>query len=179
MKRTRRKKEKLTLRVVIDGKKTTIRYPMPKKLKITVIMNNQFSNAANVTQIANGAGRSGAAGNNAAVASSNTQQQQSVGADGEARNNGMGHEQTERHVKHKKLKNEEEIVIVVNNQVNVSEQSSTPTATTQVASGGGTFSASGTNAAIESSNTKQQHAVGGSKEATASNEGMNSEQVEK
>lgn len=178
MRRTRRKKEKLTLRVVLDSKKTTIRYPMPKKLKITVVMNNQFSNAANVTQIANGAGRSGAAGNNAAVASSNTQQQQSVGAEGEAGNSGMGREQTERHIKHRKRKDEEEIVIVVNNQMNVSEQSSTPTAATQVASGGGTFSASGTNASIESSNTKQQHAVGGSKEATATNDGMDSKQAE-
>jgi hypothetical protein len=63
--------------------------------------------------------------------------------------------------------------------MNVVENSSTSTAATQVASGGGTFSASGTNATIESSNTKQQHSVGGSKEGTASNEGMNSKQEEK
>jgi hypothetical protein len=34
MRRVRRKKAKLTLRVVIDGKLTSIQYPMPKKLKI-------------------------------------------------------------------------------------------------------------------------------------------------
>jgi hypothetical protein len=74
MRRIRRKKAILTLRVVIDGKRTSIRYPMPKKLKIVIFMNNQFSNAANTTQIASGAGQSGAAGNNAAIDSSNTQQ---------------------------------------------------------------------------------------------------------
>jgi hypothetical protein len=70
-------------------------------------------------------------------------------------------------------------VIVLNNQMHVTENSTTPTAATQVASGGGAFSAGGTNAAVESTNTKQQHAVGGSKEGTALNEGLNSEQKEK
>lgn len=43
----------------------------------------------------------------------------------------------------------------------------------------GTDSAGGTNAAIESSNSKQQHAVGGSKTGRAVNKGMNSKQIEK
>jgi NADPH-dependent glutamate synthase beta subunit-like oxidoreductase len=41
----------------VDGKKTSIRYPMPKKMRIVVIMNNQTTNAANATQIVSGAGQ--------------------------------------------------------------------------------------------------------------------------
>jgi hypothetical protein len=50
------------------------------------VVNHQFTNAPNTTQIASGAGRSSAAGNNAAIKSPNTQQQQSVGAGGTAKN---------------------------------------------------------------------------------------------
>jgi hypothetical protein len=102
-----------------------------------------------------------------------------VGAGGKAENSGMSHKQSEPHVRHRKWKDREEILIVLNNQSNLSGQSGIPSATTQVASGSGTFSTSGTNGVIESSNTKQQHSVGGAPGAVASNEGMNSEQIEK
>lgn len=104
------KKEKLTVTLEVDGKKTSIRYPMPKKMRIVVIMNNQTTNAANTTQIASGAGRSSAAGNNAAIASSNTQQQQSVGAGGKAENSGMRRKQSEPHVKHRRWRDREDIL---------------------------------------------------------------------
>jgi hypothetical protein len=54
--------------------------------KLIFVINHQFTNAPNTTQIASGAGRSSAAGNNAAIQSPNTRQQQSVGSGGTARN---------------------------------------------------------------------------------------------
>ncbi|NRD80058.1 hypothetical protein HPT25_22225 [Bacillus sp. BRMEA1] len=48
---------------------------------------------------------------------------------------------------------------------------------TQVASGGGDDSAAGTNTAIESSNTKQQHTVGGFGRADNSGEDGNQTEV--
>ncbi|MEH6891929.1 hypothetical protein V7024_20030 [Bacillus sp. JJ864] len=175
--------EKVAVSVEIDGKKTTIKQPVHEKMKIVVVINNQFTNAPNTTQIASGAGRSSAAGNNAALDSSNTEQQESVGAEGKAKNEGMQGKQREPHEKDKKCCVDNEIVIVLNNQIhltddnNTSETESTSSAT-QVASGGGTYSASGTNSAIESSNTKQQFSVGGSKGSLGFNSGMNSDQIE-
>lgn len=163
-------------KLIIDdnGHTTTSEFPFWPGHKIVIVINNQFTDSPNTTQIASGAGRSSSAGNNAAVASSNTLQQQSVGAQGEAHNTGMEGEQTEPHVKPCWEEDDEWTVIVINNQVNKSGQSEA--SATQVASGGGTYSAAGTNAAIESSNTKQQHAVGGAAEAT--NDGMNDSQTE-
>jgi hypothetical protein len=132
--------------------------------------------APNTTQIASGAGGNSAAGNNAAIDSSNTLQQQSVGAKGRARNLGMKGHQSEPHDKHGKLTDNEEITIVINNQINRTGKNTS--SATQVASGGGTDSTGGTNAAIQSSNTKQQHAVGGDKSGRALNKGMNNKQKE-
>lgn len=141
-----------------------------------MVINNQFTDSPNTTQIASGAGRSSAAGNNAALDSSNTLQQQSVGAGGEAENKGMHGTQTEPHVPHVDC-DDDAIVIVINNQINKTGE--TVSSATQVASGGGVFSTAGTNAAIESSNTKQQHAVGGGEGASAENKGENADQVER
>ncbi len=143
------------------------------KPKIVIIINNQFTSAPNTTQIASGAGRNSAAGNNAALDSSNTEQQQSVGAAGEAKNFGINGNQSEPHEKHDNCDDNSEIVIVINNQINQAEVVSSAT---QVASGSGTDSAGGTNAAIASSNTKQQHAVGG--DGVAVNDGENGNQEE-
>jgi hypothetical protein len=143
--------------------------------RFVIVINNQFTNSTNATQLASGAGRSSAAGNNAAIAASNTLQQQAVGAKGEANNTGQEGTQTEPHVTPGGDGGfEEEGVAVLNNQKHKS--TNTQGAVTQVASGGGVYSAAGTNAAIESSNTKQQHAVGG--DAAAANDGMNSDQTE-
>jgi hypothetical protein len=141
--------------------------------KIVVIINNQFTSAPNTTQIASGAGRNSAAGNNAALDSSNSEQQQSVGAQGTARNTGIEGTQTEPHTKHDKCHDDKELVIVINNQINTGLEQS---AATQVGSGAGKYSTAGTNAAIESSNTKQQHAVGGG--GLAENDGERGDQVE-
>ncbi|OMF84792.1 hypothetical protein [Paenibacillus sp. FSL R7-0273] len=54
-----------------------------------------------------------------------------------------------------------EIVIVVKNQTVKLPKGSRSSAATQVGSGGGTYSTGGTNSAIESPYTRQQHAVGG------------------
>lgn len=169
--------KRVIVTVLSDDKKTEAESPITGKIKIVIIINNQFTDSPNTTQIASGAGRSSAAGSNAAIDSSNTLQQQSVGAGGEATNTGMEGEQVEPHETHACIGDEEEIVIVINNQINKSGQQE-QAAATQVASGGGTFSAAGTNSAIESSNTKQQHAVGGGKDSSASNDGMNDEQHE-
>jgi hypothetical protein len=173
--------EKLTVIFEKDGKRTIAKSPVSGKRKIVIIINNQFTNAPNTTQIASGAGRSSAAGNNAAIDSSNTRQQQSVGAGGKAKNRGMKGKQSQPHNMHGKWSDEKEVVLVINNQVVADtslNEGDTIAAATQVASGGGIFSTGGTNSAIESSNTKQQHGVGGGKGARALNKGMNGKQKE-
>ncbi|MED1203101.1 hypothetical protein [Heyndrickxia acidicola] len=166
----------ITLRIVKeDGREVTVGN-LADKPKIVIVINNQFTSAPNTTQIASGAGRNSAAGNNAAIDSSNTEQQQGVGANGKASNTGMSGDQVERHKTEKEhSEHDEEMVIVISNQINTTptEQASA----TQVASGGGNDSAAGTNAAIESSNTKQQHAVGG--DGRAENSGEDGDQIEK
>ncbi|SDI03576.1 hypothetical protein [Alteribacillus bidgolensis] len=88
---------------------------MPKNFRVTAVINNQFTDSPNTTQIASGAGKSSAAGNNAALNSSNTEQQQSVGAQG---------------LKRKNRKKQNEIVIAINNQKNRTK--GTQSAATQV-----------------------------------------------
>ncbi|HBI05013.1 MAG TPA: hypothetical protein DDY49_13405 [Paenibacillaceae bacterium] len=174
------KEEKLIVSVESEGRRTTAEYPVPEKLRIVIIINNQITNVPNTTQIASGAGYNSAAGNNAALDSSNTLQQQSVGGAGVAKNFGLGGPQIEPHVSQEKKKDGEEIVIVINNQINqsqppeetVSPEPPEPQVTasaTQVASGAGHDSAGGTNAAIGSSNTKQQFSVAGGDNSEAKN----------
>lgn len=171
------KEKKVYIDAEIQGERTVTEYDVNGKLKVTVVINNQFTNAPNTTQIASGAGRSSTAGNNAAIDSSNTEQQQSVGGQGKARNEGMKGEQLQPQDKHASHHDSDEIVFVINNQLHYSGE--TDAAATQVASGGGVYSAAGTNAAVESTNTKQQHAVGGDETGRASNTGMNNKQIEK
>lgn len=172
--------EKLILSVESEGRTTTAEYPRPEKLRIVIIINNQITNVPNTTQIASGAGYNSAAGNNAALDSSNTLQQQSVGGAGVAKNSGLGGEQVEPHITQEKTQNGEEIVIVINNQINQSQlpdesanqmepEPQVTASATQVASGSGNDSAGGTNAAIGSSNTKQQFSVAGSENSVAKN----------
>lgn len=172
--------DKVVVIVEKKGFRTVAKSPLNGNRKIVIVINNQFTNAPNTTQIASGAGRSSAAGNNAAIDSSNTGQQQSVGAGGKARNVGLGGKQSEPHKRHWKRREEEEILIVVNNQIvkRAKSKRGTASSATQVASGGGTYSTSGTNSAIESSNTKQQHAVGGGPGSRALNKGINGKQRE-
>lgn len=132
--------------------------------RLVFVINNQYTNAPNTTQIASGAGRSSASGNNAAIASPYTRQQQSVGAGGDATNLGR---QGRQRGKYKNSKNPlfypcgKEVVVVINTQtVKLSKRNGASSAT-QVASGGGLYSTGGTNAAIESPGTRQQQAVGG------------------
>ena len=156
-----------------DGERFVVMPSPSGKKKNVIVINNQFTSAPNTTQIASGAGRNSAAGNNAALDSSNTEQQQSVGAEGTARNTGIEGTQTEPHKEHEHGRDEQENVIVINNQIDMGKEQSSAT---QVASGAGKDSTAGTNAAIESSNTKQQHAVGGG--GTAENDGERGDQVE-
>lgn len=169
--------KKVYINAGMQGERTVTEYDVNGKMKVTVVINNQFTNAPNTTQIASGAGRSSTAGNNAAIDSSNTEQQQSVGGQGKARNEGMKGEQLQPQDKHAGHHDSDEIVFVINNQLHCSGD--TDAAATQVASGGGVYSAAGTNAAVESTNTKQQHAVGGDKTGRALNTGMNNKQIEK
>lgn len=171
-------KGKLTIIFEKGRKRLIAKAPLDGKRRIVLIINNQFTNAPNTTQIASGAGKNSAAGNNAAIDSSNTQQQQSVGASGRAKNLGLKGKQSQPDKKRKKDW-EEEVVIVINNQTVRRSTRNTTASATQVASGSGKDSTSGTNSAIGSANTKQQHAVGGSKGARAVNKGMNSRQKEK
>lgn len=170
--------EKITFRFVKkDGEEINLGN-LADKRKIVIVINNQITFAPNTTQIASGAGQNSAAGSNAAIDSSNTRQQGTVGAGGEAINKGISGDQIEPHKKKKETSDEEaEFVIIINNQINKTrkEQASA----TQVASGGGEDSAAGTNAAIKSSNTKQQHAVGGGTDSSAENAGEEGDQIEK
>lgn len=137
--------------------------------KLTFIINRQFTNAPNTTQIASGAGRSSAAGNNAAIKSPNTRQQQSVGAGGKAGNKGnIGHA-SPRYARSGSSRRSfgKEVVVVINDQIVKLPKRRNNASATQVAGGGGTYSTGGTNSAISSPGTKQQHAVGGG--GTASN----------
>jgi hypothetical protein len=133
---------------------------------VVFVYNRQFTNAPNTTQIASGAGKSSAAGSNAAIGSRNTWQQESVGAGGKASNKGDLRRRGHSSGKHRQggkpgAKREKEAVIVVNDQVVKLAKGSRQSSATQVASGGGRHSAGGTNAAIESKGTRQQQAVGG------------------
>ena len=163
---------RIVVTVQSEGEKITTTSLYDKK-KIVIVINNQFTSAPNTTQIASGAGRNSAAGSNAAIDSSNTHQQQSVGAEGLARNSGMEGDQTEPHDQHSDFDCDDEIVIVLNNQINIGKEQSSAT---QIASGSGFDSTGGTNSAIGSSNTKQQHAVGG--DGRAINLGENGNQTE-
>lgn len=167
--------EKLILRIDQDGKPIAAASSISGIKKIVIIINNQFTNSPNTTQIASGAGRNSTAGNNAAIDSSNTLQQQSVGAQGKARNLGMEGEQSEPHDTCGNWNDEDTVTIVINNQLNGAIGDSSAT---QVGSGGGNDSAGGTNAAVQSSNTKQQHAVAGDNASRAFNKGMDSPQQE-
>jgi hypothetical protein len=165
--------------IIKRGKtKTITQCPIFGKKRIVVVINDQFTNAPNTTQIASGAGRSGAAGSNAAVDSSNTQQQQqSVGAGGKAKNSPIRGKQTQ--PSHKKLKRrQDEVIIVVNNQTSKLPKRGQNASSTQVAGGSGKDNASGTNSAVDSANTKQQHAVGGGTGSVALNKGLLGKQKE-
>jgi hypothetical protein len=143
--------------------------PLADIHKLIFIINHQFTNAPNTTQIASGAGRSSAAGNNAAIKSPNTRQQQSVGAGGKARNKGDIGNSPLRYA-HSRLSRRyygKEVVVVINDQIVRLPKRQNNASATQVASGGGIYSTGGTNSAISSPGTKQQHAVGGG--GTASN----------
>ncbi|MGG2065931.1 hypothetical protein [Bacillus sp. S14(2024)] len=135
-----------------DGQKTIVEQSIHEKLKVVIVINNQFTNTSNTTQLASGAGRSSAEGN--------------------AKNEGMEGTQYEPHENHKTCCEEEEIIIILNNQINCAGENDSNSSATQVASGGGT------NSAIENSNTKQQFSVGDSKDTIGLNKGMNSGQIE-
>jgi hypothetical protein len=162
--------DRLTIIVEKRGKRIITRTPLHGIDRLVFVVNHQFTNAPNTTQLASGAGRSSAAGSNAAIKSPHTQQQQSVGAGGTAKNiwtpdkhghlhrgHGHGHHSKHGHRAHRK-----EVIIVLNDQIVKLPKHAANASATQVASGAGKYSTSGTNSAIESAGTKQQQAVGGS-----------------
>ncbi|MFD2370664.1 hypothetical protein ACFSO0_12070 [Brevibacillus sp. GCM10020057] len=161
-------------------KRMVVKSPLNGNRRVVVVLNSQFTNAPNTTQIASGAGRSSAAGNNASIDSTNTQQQQSVGAGGKAINRGMKGKQAAarcRNGQRRGCNDPNQAVIVVNDQVVKLRKRMSESSATQVAGGGGRDSAGGTNAAIESANTKQQHAVGGGSGSVAINKSSRSRQL--
>lgn len=96
--------EKITFRFVKkDGEEINLGN-LADKRKIVIVINNQITFAPNTTQIASGAGQNSAAGSNAAIDSSNTRQQETVGAGGEAINKGISGDQIEPHKMKKKLR---------------------------------------------------------------------------
>lgn len=161
-----RKQDRFAITIQLGNKRLVAKAPLKSIKRLVFIFNRQFTNAPNTTQIASGAGHSGAAGSNAAIRSPWTRQQQSIGASGTARNvDGSGKGALRRmsalaagrrHRRHGK-----EFVVVINEQIVKMPPRSRNASATQVASGAGTFGAGGTNAAISSPGTRQQHAVGG------------------
>ncbi|MGG2092421.1 hypothetical protein AB1283_06825 [Bacillus sp. S13(2024)] len=126
--------------IELDGQQTIVEQSITEKLKVVIVINNQFTNAPNTTQLASGAGLSS--------------------AEGKAKNEGT---QYESHEDYKTCCTEEEIIIIINNQINLTGENEFNSSATQVASGCGTYSTSGTNSAIESPNTKQQLSYGNPK----------------
>lgn len=149
--------------IITKGKKRIeAKVPLAGIRRLVFIFNHQFTNAPNTTQISSGAGRSSAAGNNAAIQSPNTRQQQSVGAGGKAKNkSGNGGIPIHRSHAKPRCRSGKEVVVVMNDQIVKLPKGQGNASATQVTSGAGTYSTGGTNSAISSSGTKQQHAVGG------------------
>ncbi|WP_150269966.1 hypothetical protein [Paenibacillus tepidiphilus] len=141
--------------IIQKGKRRIVtRTPLAGVDRLVFVINNQYTNAANTTQIASGAGRSSAGGSNAAIASPYTRQQQSVGAGGKWRRGGRQPFPLLHTVP-------KEVVVVINNQTVKLRAGSQSSSATQVGSGGGTYSTSGTNSTINSPFSRQQQAVGG------------------
>lgn len=169
----------LTIKVEKGKQRFTVKSPLGGIRRFVIVVNDQFTNAPNTTQIASGAGRNSAAGNNAAIQSPHTYQQQSVGAGGIAKNlglkDGKGHFSKDRSLKHppkhsdRHRKHHKEVVLVINKQVVKLPKGSQNASATQIASGAGKSSTGGTNSAIESRSTRQQHAVGGGSGSKAIN----------
>ncbi|RXZ79782.1 hypothetical protein EBB07_21350 [Paenibacillaceae bacterium] len=158
-----KKPDLLTIIIQKGNRRMVAKSPLPGIDRFVFVVNRQFTNAPNTTQISSGAGRSSAAGNNAAINSPYTQQQQSVGAGGKAKNiYGKGRRTRGGNSPFMTRRSGKEVVVVINDQSVKLPKGQQGAAATQVASGGGTYSTGGTNSAIESKGTRQQHAVGGS-----------------
>ncbi|CQR58878.1 hypothetical protein [Paenibacillus riograndensis] len=158
---TQKRQDRIIVIIQKGSRKIITRTPLAGVDRLVFVINNQYTNAANTTQIASGAGRSSASGSNAAIASPFTRQQQSVGAGGDATNLGSrGQRGSKPHFPLPSLHGKE-VVVVINNQTVKLPKGSKTSSATQVGSGGGTYSAGGTNAAIDSPATRQQQAVGG------------------
>ncbi|MDR7314567.1 hypothetical protein J2X83_000806 [Brevibacillus nitrificans] len=171
--------DKLTVIFQKGNKRMVVKSPLNGNRQVVVVLNSQFTNAPNTTQISSGAGRSSAAGNNASIDSTNSQQQQAVGAGGKAKNRGLKGKQVgpaQRNGGRKGDNGQNKAVVIVNDQVVKLARRNGNNSATQVAGGGGTDSTGGTNAAIESLNTKQQHAVGGGPGSVAYNKSAKSNQ---
>lgn len=80
-----KQKDRITVIIQKGKQRIVTRTPLAGISRLVFVINNQYTNAANTTQIASGAGRSSAAGSNAAIASPYTRQQESVGAGGRRR----------------------------------------------------------------------------------------------
>jgi hypothetical protein len=178
-----RKQDRFAITIQLGNKRVVAKAPLKGIKRLVFIFNRQFTNAPNTTQIASGAGHSGAAGNNAAIRSPWTKQQQSVGANGIARNAGGSGKVASRHLRdqaaghQRRLRRGKEVVVVINEQIVKMPKGSRNAAATQVASGAGKFGAGGTNSAISSPGTRQQHAVGGG--GTAINKWLRSRRFKK
>lgn len=167
-------KDQIVVIIQKGNRRIVSRTPLYGVDRLVFVINNQYTNAPNTTQIASGAGRSSASGNNAAIASPYTRQQQSVGAGGDATNLGSKGKQRGAVKPPLLYPNQKEVVVVINNQTVKLPKRSQNASATQVASGSGTYSTGGTNSAIDSPWTRQQQAVGGGTGGHATNKGNGS-----
>lgn len=162
---------RLIVSIVRGEKRLTTKVPLRRFDKFVFVINDQFTNAPNTTQIASGAGHSSASGSNAAIASPNTDQQVSVGAGGTADNISILREPVHTRCGKRKRsrRRKKEAIFVLNHQRVQLPEGSEEASATQIASGSGKYSTSGTNSAIDSPCTKQQDAVGGGPGASGRN----------
>ncbi|GIO63131.1 MULTISPECIES: hypothetical protein [Paenibacillus] len=166
-----RSQGKLIVSIVRGEKRLTTKVPLRRFDKFVFVINDQFTNAPNTTQIASGAGHSSASGSNAAIGSPNTDQQVSVGAGGTADNISILREPAHacRGKRKRSRRRKKEAIFVLNHQRVQMPEGSEEAAATQIASGSGTHSTSGTNSTIDSPCTRQQDSVGGGPGASGMN----------
>lgn len=181
MRGSRRKGSLVTVIIQKRGKKIVAKAPLSHIDRMVFVINHQFTNAPNTTQISSGAGRSSASGSNGTINSPDTDQQGTVGAGGIANNRLANGKRTRKlgfssevrssspYFPHGFRRRGRELVIVINEQIAKLPRGQQASSATQIASGAGKYSLGGTNAAIDSPRTRQQQAVGGGSGARASN----------
>lgn len=90
----RNRADRITVIIEKNKQRIVAKAPLGSLDRLVVVINRQFTNAPNTTQIASGAGSYSAGGTNAAIESRGTRQQHAVGGGGKAINKWSGKRRT-------------------------------------------------------------------------------------